>query len=392
MGDKTGIEWTDTTWNPIRGCSRVSEGCRHCYAERFVHRGLAPQHRGLTIAGDGGKGPRWTGDVRLVEERLGEPLCWKKPARVFVNSLSDLFHESVAFETIAAILGVMAAAPHLTFQVLTKRPERAREFFAWVVESAAEMHACIGAPPQGVDERSGFCAMFVDDQPICATREQWRAAASAPWPLPNVWLGVSVEDQRTADERIPVLLELPAALRFVSYEPALGPVDFGMSSATCDCCERWPSRWVRMEKTVWADWPGPTIAPRVTAGPRVYRARSNRHGALSIEFTQGPSLGIKPDEFSALPGLDWIIVGGESGPGARPFDVAWARSTIEQCRSAKVACFVKQLGARPIAARHTIASLGGEVAEPLALRHRKGADPSEWPEDLRVREMPEVVR
>lgn len=337
MGTSSSIEWTDRTWNPLVGCSRVSEGCRHCYAERFVHRGLAPQHRGLTIAGDGGKGPRWTGDVRLVEERLGEPLRWKKPARVFVNSLSDLFHESVAFETIAAILGVMAACPHLTFQVLTKRPERACEFFAWIGESAAEMHACIGAPPQGVDERSGFCAMFVDDQPIGATREQWRAAASAPWPLPNLWLGVSVEDQRTADERIPVLLELPAALRFVSYEPALGPVDFG----------------------------------------QYVSGRERVHGVAS------PSVG-----YRIVDRLDWIIVGGESGPGARPFDVAWARSTIEQCRAAGTKCFVKQLGARPVDSvirwidpdRHALGTI----------HHRKGADPSEWPEDLRVREMPEV--
>lgn len=311
MGTSSSIEWTDRTWNPLVGCSRVSEGCRHCYAERFVHRGLAAQHRGLTIAGDGGKGPRWTGDVRLVPERLGEPLRWKKAQRVFVNSLSDLFHENVAFETIAAVFGVMEACPHLTFQVLTKRPRRAREFCAWVKRESGRLHP--------------------SDRP--------RA-----FPLPNLWLGVSVEDQRTADERIPVLLELPAALHFVSYEPALGPVDFG----------------------------------------RYVSGRERVHGVAS------PSVGHR-----IVDRLGWIIVGGESGPGARPFDLAWARSTIEQCRTARVACFVKQLGARPIAAHHQVESggvmsvEGGEFVDPLYLRHRKGADPAEWPEDLRIREVPQ---
>lgn len=377
------IEWTDRTWNPLVGCSRVSEGCRNCYAERFVHRGLAPQHRGLTIAGEGGKGPRWTGDVRLVEERLGEPLRWKKPARVFVNSLSDLFHEGVSFETIAAIFGVMAACPHLTFQVLTKRPQRAAQFFAWVAREGARTDRARLTSLGPVALVATIASDFVGEGMLVGLLER---VGTRAFPLPNVWIGVSVENQKTADERIPVLLELPAAMRFVSYEPALGPVDFGLSSATCDCCDRWSSRWVRMEKTVWADWPGPTIAPRVTAGRRVYRAQSNRHGALSIEMTQGPSLGIKPDEFSALPGLDWIIVAGESGPGARPFDVAWARSTVEQCRSAKVACFVKQLGAQPFE-QDTMPD-GTRWHRLLRLGSRKGADMSEWPEDLRVREMP----
>lgn len=320
------IEWTDRTWNPLVGCSRVSEGCRHCYAERFVHRGLAPQHRGLTVAGSGGKGPRWNGDVRFVEERLGEPLRWKRPARVFVNSLSDLFHESVSFETIAAIFGVMAAASRHTFQVLTKRPRRAAEFFAWVRTRR-------GQRPRHV----------VSEAASAALRKTHDFAAFGPWPLPNVWLGVSVEDQRTADERIPVLLELPAALRFVSYEPALGPVDF----------DRW----------------------------------------LDCGYESGGEQGWVEE-----PSVDWIIVGGESGPGARPFDVAWARSTVEQCRAAGVPVFVKQLGAAPILRDRSdvserrfveLDSLGwDEHQSPPTLRHRKGADPSEWPEDLCVREMP----
>lgn len=355
------IEWTDKTWNPLVGCSRVSEGCRHCYAERFVHRKLSPQHRGLTLAGE--KGPRWNGEVRLVEARLGDPLRWRKPQRVFVNSLSDLFHESVAFETIAAIFGVMAGARHHTFQLLTKRPQRAREFFAWVRESAEDMVASIGVAP-GAAAEVGFCASLVP-----FGRDALRIALRAPWPLPNVWLGVSVEDQRTADERIPVLLELPAALRFVSYEPALGPIDFDLPR--CDECGEAARAWSE-DGAPWCS----------------EHERECSYGHW-LDFPSDGSFGVPAGE-AANGGIAWAIVGGESGPGARPFDVAWARSTIEQCRAAGTKCFVKQLGARPIAARHTIASLGGEVAEPLALRHRKGADPSEWPEDLRVREMPEV--
>ena len=319
----TTIEWCDRTWNPTVGCSRVSAGCDHCYAMSVAHRAMQPAHAGLTKLRPKSAqrpGVDWTGVVRLLPERLGEPLRWRKPSRVFVDSMSDLFHPAVPFEFIAAVFGVMAACPRHTFQVLTKRPERAREFFAWMDAHPHGDGGCGGGPGAAMWKSLSECGadlpgMDTDD-------ERLGHAVDRPWPLPNVWLGTSVEDQASADRRIPELLMCPAALRFVSYEPALGFVDF--------------SRWVHI----------PTVV----------------------------------DPFP----LDWIIVGGESGPGARPFDIGWARSVIDQARDTGCKVFVKQLGAQPV----EVGSSDGGAA-PVQLLDPKGGDPSEWPEDLRVREMPE---
>src|SRR5690554_696205 len=198
MSAATNIEWTDRTWNPTRGCSRVSAGCDNCYAIRqarrqdYGPREVAPgvrevtategAYHGLTRARNGK--PDWSGIVEFVPEKLEDPLRWRKPQRVFVDSMSDLFHESLPWAQIERIFEVMQEAERHTFQVLTKRPDNMRQFM-----------------------------------------ERW--AFYHEGPLPNVWLGVSVENQKTADERIPILLKTPAAVRFVSYEPALRPVDFG---------------------------------------------------------------------------------------------------------------------------------------------------------------------
>ena len=132
MGDKTGISWTDATWSPTRGCRRISAGCENCYAERQAMRmsGTGGAYEGLVKLTSGG--PRWTGDGRLVPSMLDQPLRWTKPRRIFVDSMSDLFYEAFSFEDIAAVFGVMAACPQHVFQVLTKRPERARAWFEWV--------------------------------------------------------------------------------------------------------------------------------------------------------------------------------------------------------------------------------------------------------------------
>ncbi len=213
MSAKTNIEWTDRTWNPVRGFTRVSEGCRNCYAERTAAR--FSTHADQSGDEDAGvfagfakqtpSGPRWTGRVELIPSKLAEPLSWRKPCRVFVNSMSDLFHEALPFEHIAAVFGVMAACPHITFQVLTKRPKRMRDFFVWLT----------------ID-------LLTDEGEALAGRMGWCHAGQDDWrlPLTNVWLGVSVEDQETADHRIPILLDCPASIRFVSYEPALERVDF----------------------------------------------------------------------------------------------------------------------------------------------------------------------
>jgi protein gp37 len=262
--------------------------------------------------------------------------------------MSDLFHERLTDEEIAAVFGVMAACPQHTFQVLTKRPARARAWFEWVSTVENNPHPEAGPCAACFTETLRTLMAF-------GTMPRNGFGSASAWPLPNVWLGVSVEDQASADERIPLLLQCPAA-RFVSYEPALGPVDF-----------------------------------------RSYLERSSappHHEAVYGILTTGGQW------------INWIIVGGESGPGARPFDVAWARETVRQCREAEVACFVKQLGARPYelpagtGQRYdldTPLGMQGACAEleyllkgtrKWKLRDRKGGDWSEWPEDLRVREFP----
>jgi protein gp37 len=260
----TSIQWTDATWNPVRGCTKVSAGCKHCYAERFAER-----FRGVP-----GHPFEQGFDVRLVPEALDLPARWKKPRRVFVNSMSDLFHEAVPFDFIDRVFAVMARERRHTFQVLTKRAARMR---------------------------------------------QWCEERGRGWSLvPNIWLGVSVEDRTAAFDRVPHLIETPAAVRFLSCEPLLGPIDL--------------SPWL--------------IADRGERG----RSR----------------LGL----------LHWVIVGGESGPGARPMRIPWASYVVAQCRSAGVPVFVKQIGA--VAAREAMSA------------DKKGGDMTLWPPSLRVREFPEV--
>jgi protein gp37 len=318
MGTKTNIQWTDKTWNPIRGCTRVSEGCRNCYAEAMAARFSGPGQPYEGLAERTPSGPRWTGEVAMVPDHLADPVRWNKPCRIFVNSMSDLFHESLSDTAIAAVFGVMAAAPHHIFQVLTKRPERARAWFRWL-EVAALTSAEAGArftcerdPPEAGARRLGLVLQAAQataprTPTTCEVHPQLRRASEVlarPWPLPNVHLGVSVENQATADARIPVLLQTPAAVRWVSYEPALGPVDFLRVS--------WPDLW-------------PVDVLR--GGRWEDDKRSFFHGFI---------------QHSDMAKIGWVVVGGESGPDARPCDVEWIRSTVAACREALVPCFVKQ--------------------------------------------------
>jgi protein gp37 len=199
-----GIAWTDETWNVLRGCSKVSDGCTNCYAEGMAARFSGP---GLPFDGlirDG----RWNGTVRLVGDRLTAPLRWRRPRRVFVTSVSDPFHPSVTDDMLDRIFAVMALSPQHTFQLVTKRPERMRGYYAGFHHPSAESR--------------GFNVCAWASEEIGITDEQIAAIGSTPKGLPNVWLGVSVENQATADERIPHLLATPAAVRFISAEPLLG--------------------------------------------------------------------------------------------------------------------------------------------------------------------------
>ena len=343
------IEWTDRTWNPVRGCSIVSPGCVNCYAMKQAHRFSGPgrAYEGLTKQTKAG--PQWNGDIRLVEEALMEPLSWRKPARVFVNSMSDLFHEGVPDEFIDRVFAVMHLAERHTFQILTKRANRMQEYVTSRTECDPS-HVAIWTE-QGPRQRDGVSDGL-----------KYRV----PWPLPNVWLGVSAEDQQRADERIPLLLQTPAAVRFVSAEPLLGPVDL-MRWMPHQAAYRIhaPSRSGKQQSQC-------VECGRVTAG--------FERECRTIEMGDGP---------------DWVIVGGESGPGARPCGVAWMRGIVQQCQSAGVSVFLKQLGARPRLGGACDSSFTNPVrvtassgGVDIVLQNRKGGDPAEWPADLRVREFP----
>lgn len=263
MSDKTGISWTDATWNPLVGCTRVSEGCRNCYAERVAATRMkgVPAYDGIARVNADGE-PRWTGFVKLLEDRLDQPLRWKRPRMVFVNSMSDLFHESVSFAMIDRIFAVMALAPHHIFQVLTKRPERMEEYMrdrSWDIPTLAAREL-YGHPRHGLH-------LLEAPEP----------------PLSNVWLGVSVEDHQTTQERIPPLLQTPAAVRWISAEPLLGHVDL-------------------------------------------------------------TDILLLDDMAMAVSELDWIVVGGESGPHARPMSPYWARVLRDQACESGVPFHFKQWG------------------------------------------------
>jgi protein gp37 len=336
---KSDIEWTEETWNPVRGCALESPGCKNCYAMRQAHRfsGKGKPYEGLTRLRKKG-GPVWTGEFRFAPEMLDVPLRRKKPTTYFVNSMSDLFGEGVTNEQIAAVFAVMAVRPQHRFQVLTKRARRMREWFEWMTQRAM-WHA----PGPIVYASAYFTALRL----IAEKHGISNVFRLEPkWPLPNVWLGASVEDQERADERIPELLRTPAAIRFISAEPLLGLIDL-----------------TKME-----------IAQGVFCDP------------LLVDDA--------PLGLGRVRHLDWIITGGESGNGARPCDVAWIESIVAQARAASVPVFVKQLGACFSDPVNGLAGCSLDVPQEAAplirkrLVDKKGGDMAEWPEKLRVREMP----
>jgi protein gp37 len=289
MADNTKIEWTDATYNPITGCSVVSPGCTNCYAMRLAGTRLQhhPTRAGLTVPSKAG--PVWNGEVRFNESMLDQPLRWKRGRKIFVCAHGDLFHENVPDEWIDRVFGVMALAPQHIFQVLTKRPARMRQYLnARDGMGNADLCRAINKIPYGMGNRHGALSM----------------------PLPNVWLGVSVEDQKRADERIPDLLATPAARRFISAEPLLGPVDLTSIDVDRD-----------------RGWEDPLNALEIFT---VEQARAE----------WGEDCVLTRDR----PRIDWVIAGGESGPVSRPSHPDWFRSLRDQCAAAGVPFFFKQWG------------------------------------------------
>src|SRR5271165_5823625 len=337
--NKTSIEWCirpetrgadgARTWNPIRArlkgaspkahsgtfCTRISPGCQLCWASTINKRfgnGLE-----FTV-------PNLEKIEFFVDERiLHEPLKQKKPCTIFVGDMFDLFHEAIPTTMLDEVFTVAAVCKHHTFQFLTKRADRMRDYLRQIQDDEKDLH------------RWQALACMITDSPCAAGLIE-----DLNWPIPNIWCGVSVEDQQRADERIPLLLQTPAAVRFLSVEPMLEEIDL-------------------------------TRIP------------------LSNNFTLDALTGIYgggyPDNFcSAF--IDWVICGGESGPGARHFNLAWAESIREQCRAAKTAFFMKQIGSNPIAPGRN----HGLACTVFPNKRSKGGDMSEWPEHLRVREFPKV--
>lgn len=289
MAETTGIAWTDSTFNPWIGCTKISPGCANCYAETLDHR-FGGGHWGKGAPRKRTSAANWKLPLRWNKSPRAD---WERP-RVFCGSLCDVFDPEVPASWLADLAALIAQTPNLDWLLLTKRPE---SFWRWK----------------------------------CATVQQ---GASHPirWPS-NVWLGVTVENQEQAEKRIPLLLEQSAAVRFLSCEPMLGPVD--LRSYFSNGGDVWPSH------------------------------------------------------------VDWVIVGGESGPRARPCDLAWVRSLRDQCKEAVVPCFVKQMGANCYGQPEDADSheeAAGYQSERNWFKDRAGADPDEWPEDLRVQQWPEVSR
>lgn len=310
MSDHTKIEWADATVNAVNGCSVVSPGCTNCYAMRLAGTRMKhhPSRAGLTQ--DSKAGPVWTGEVRLSETALLQPLRWKRPRRIFWNAHGDLFHEAVPDEWIDRVFAVCALTPRHTHMILTKRSARMRAYFAERTEISPPLDGSSEYPrARGHVEQWANLMVLQQNLPEIPWRHRPPGhglslgfKADLPWPLPNVWLGVSVEDQARADERIPDLLATPAAIRFISAEPLLGPVEIAAAMHDSNCA-----------MFDMAGWNYDSERPCTCSDPREVR-------------------------------IDWVIAGGESGPGARPMHPDWARSLRDQCPAAGVAFHFKQWG------------------------------------------------
>ena len=335
MAETTNIAWAHATWSPWRGCAKVSPGCDHCYAEAMSHRNPA-------VLGEWG-----TDGVRVVNKDWNKPLQWDRAAakagerrRVFPSLCDWLEDRPDLDKPLAQFLSLIDATPNLDWLLLTKRPELFRK----------RLRAAIDSMP-----KRGTVGPFTGPRWNTVDWLQGGEPSGRPYP-PNVWHIASVEDQARADERIGHLLAAPAAVRGLSVEPLLGPIDL----------------------TPWL------------ASPSEYNVLKASRGEPA---------------WDRRPRISWVIAGGESGPNARPCDIAWIRSIVRQCRESGVPVFVKQLGANVVASNDAVADWFGSVGHLdmatterfqgatgriRGLRHPKGGDPMEWPEDLRVQEFPAV--
>ncbi len=301
----TNIEWTNETWNVIVGCSRISSGCQKCYAATAAASPRLqqfPQYQAVS---------KWDGTVQFVESQLLKPLSWRKPKRIFVCSMADLFHANVLDEWIHQVMAVVALSPQHTFQILTKRPERMKEYFSqpnlwvkWYEAASVNLWDAVSDKFGGLINLQQYFTL-------------------QPFPLPNLWLGTSTENQQMADKRIPILLQIPAAIRFLSCEPLLEEIDFRQAGA--------------IQRLISDDYEWELVNEDI----------------------------------------QWIVVGGESGPQSRPCHIEWIESIVQQCQQSQTPVFVKQLGANAY-----------YQGQQFKTRDKKGVEIKEFPLQLQLQEFP----
>ena len=308
------IEWTDETWNPVVGCTKCSLGCDNCYAERMANRlagmGKEPYHLTVTkmpkradklvpLDSDNCKWvSEWTGDVICRDDQLAKPLHGRKPRMIFVCSMGDLF--LAPFEFIDKVVEVAEVTPWHTYQLLTKRPKQMLEYFKWRWNNA-DQHTL-----------------------DCTKAKQWKKEHNVENNslfVPNLWLGVTVCNQKEADEKIPILLQIPAAVRFISIEPMLGAVDIRKYISLRQKCVD----GLRKKGCGFTGSSDEFNHPEKEGAYRCPKCKSNH-------------------DYLITPSINQAIVGGESGPGARPLHPNWARSVRDQCKAAGVPFFFKQWG------------------------------------------------
>ena len=353
MAERTTIEWCDATWNPVTGCTPISTGCQNCWAKQMANR---QRGRNGYPADDPFR-------VTFQRDRLKEPLAWRKPRRIAVSLMGDLFHKDVPFAWIDDVFEIMALSGQHTFLVLTKRPERMAEYLTRTVSDQGDTWNAGQANIEGAAWR---LIGEPDAQGLHWTRR---------WPLPNVWLGVSVENQAAANERIPWLLKCPAAVRFLSMEPMLAPVNLR------NICHQTEHDGYRSFGNFWdyncendCTWRG--FESELEPDPDQPEADAENNGVRYVCPECYSDSALMEREKDA-PKIDWVIVGGESGPKARICDVDAVRRIVEDCRLAGVRCFVKQLGSNPYL-------YDPEVGEAVyigpgsgGIRHPKGGDPAD---------------
>ena len=375
----TKIEWTDEVWNPTTGCDRISPGCDNCYALTMAKRLKGMGQAKYQSDGD----PRTSGPgfgLAVHPDALTEPLRWKKPRRVFVNSMSDLFHARVPREFLARVFAVMAATPQHTYQVLTKRPDRAARILN-------DLCTCGRGCVPGTHFRSEMEWAATSHSPTYVPGLEHGIYHRTGWPLPNVWIGTSVENQKYADLRISALLDTPAAVRFLSREPLLGPVDLTawMPPISPVPVEQAPRTWAEW---TWPDWVPAKVREQIEGswtekwgqGPHSWMRDMHVQGAppfgatLQMEdgFGSNPPLvtgryvhawnnigrlvldddpnreyahtSFGTRERQRARGIDWVIAGGESGHRARAVHPDWLRRLRDQSVAADVPFFMKQWG------------------------------------------------